>query len=405
MSHYDGLKYSAEAIDPDVIKSLEKRYSFNAKYVSFSLSDVVRNGILFWKLVGSTTYIHLFLINGLALNEFLSVFNYRGVVKNVCVSSSNPLTLTIMTENGIFYSLILAKEREQLLTVKRYDIKSPKPPHDFYLFDEQMYILFDEELRHYANESINETKKQIVNTLGGFKTTKSFSLSKKYFIVNVDLPKESYPDIGLFLNWRILSLSKKNAGIQIYKTNDLKPTQMKKNVTPFELAITAWESSNHHKGDLFACCDISGTYLYVYSVETSIQLEFKYFRGRTIAKVQQLLFSNDSKMVIMVSEKTIRFIPTFVVVPQDTLLDENVIYKLTFENEQFIRVTEMDNSGGEYKFLISTESCVCIIKLVISNDEIKLKNAYQFKNILQNLDKYKLEPTKPHAYFPATGES
>ncbi|KAL7713566.1 Uncharacterized protein QTN25_008943 [Entamoeba marina] len=405
MSLYDGLKYSAEEVDFSVTKSPKTSYKFNAKYVSFSLSNVIRDGILFWKLVGPTTYIHLFLINGFELNEFLSVFNYKGIVKNACISSSNPLTLTVMTENGIFYSLVLAKKREQLLTVKRYEIESPKPPQDFYLFDEEMYIWFEEELRHYANKSINETKKQIVNTLGGFEITKSFSLSKKYFFVNVDLPKESYPDVGSFLNLHLLLLSKKNAGIQICKTNNLELTQMKKNVTPFELAITAWGSNNQHKGDLFACCDISGTYLYVYSIETSIQLKFKYWRGHTKATIQQLLFSNDSKMVIMVSEKSIRFIPTFVVVSQDTLLDENVIYTLTFNNNQFIRVTEMDNSRGEYKFLISTESCVCIIKLVISNDKIDFKGVYHFKDILKNLGEYELDPTKPHAYFPVAEES
>ncbi|ELP86639.1 hypothetical protein EIN_092040 [Entamoeba invadens IP1] len=392
--------------------------SYKIKVKSFCLEMTetdVRRVIVFWKYKGTNTCTNCFFYydEESKMEECFSAFNYRGIVRNVFADYANhTFKLTFIIENGFVYRIYYHIGKKEPLTVQRFTQNVDSSQRPINIFEEDIVLrnilgqklgyIFENEIRLYTDDRFNDIKEPSLVHIKTIETNELLCCTSKFYITGYNTTKSPKGVFGFITNRTL-------CGFELRKWTDSEP------LAHFSVAQSVINNVtfNEVKG-LIACSDENGSYFYVMKYEANkgdvpkIHLQTTYYRGLTKAKIQQLFITEDGKILIAVSGRSVRAIP----IPENStgqFVDEKNIVTITFNKEMDISVCTLKQTENIYTFVISTEMGIylALISLdakpnVLMGEETKLEGMMYSREASTIIGEYKFyddQDNKEKKYF------
>ncbi|EDR24997.1 hypothetical protein EDI_134120 [Entamoeba dispar SAW760] len=388
------IEIEAKDLNTSFVSQNNSHIKIKAK--SVKLPGEFEPGIIIWMTEGKTTFLHVFKYKNEKLVECLTAWNYRGNVIDAYLSEKLPFTITALTANNIIYRITASNKDPTTPIVEKIDIGTVQPSQ-IRCFDtpdgRELVLVLDKQIRRYF-QTWDFIKERIGSKEDGKPSEEGdefkwelqiadpslFECSSKYFITRINNSNLPHLSLGM-LTAKYFLMSNSSAGVEIKSWDDDKFI-VRQNVTPKQLSKVAIDNSSEY----LAAVDITGTYCFIYKIENPKLIPFgSYYRGQSQSQVQQLSFSHDSKIVVFVSSKSIRFIPLpGSALTSGTYIDEQSICCFSSPTNQNISVCEVGH-GNEpnYVFIVVTESSIIQITFELKSGKIENYRIKEFEGLIQ----------------------
>lgn len=359
--------------------------SFNVKRVKIPEPNVPRyddlstSGILVWGCSSSdSSFIHLFKCSRDGeLSEYFSMFNYKGPVCDACLLPELPFRLVVMNYQGELYRVTVSDDNT--IKVEAYKhlnvsgMKDTEKPIGIKLFKSHknenydMLIINERAIKTYEQDDLN-----LRGTEQCFKGKKICAFDDRTICVIADLPSLPRPSVNWWSRTGMMfsRTSTSNAGIQLFQkgiSGEYDVLCLESNLTPYELSVVEFSDDKKY----LACADVTGNNYYIYSIEGDdkqkrANLKKWYYRGASQSDTQQILFSRKNDVVVIVSTKTVRFIPLGKKIEKDSdqisrkqvsseQVSESSVLCVKYNEDTWIRVAEVCTPNNVSSFIIATK--------------------------------------------------
>ncbi len=316
----------------------------------------------------------MFLYDNGMLKEHARIKNYRGIVDDVYYIPETKILIVRTVSNIVYYVQIKEQPTVQLLQELK-PLQILQKDNTTFLFSLPL------QLRLYSFDT-----KDFGFLLSTLQVSPNIlSCNASHYVYAANLPNKPAVEMGFSLRMKFSLYPSTTAGIVLcsWEGGEI----LSQNITPKSISALCLDS----KTKSLAAVDVTGTYVYVYLIGTmQLKLSNMYFRGVSQADTKQLFFSHDSRYLIFVTSKSVRFIQLS---PLSVTIEEESVYLLSFPECPDVTVSELQSpKEGEYIYIVCTTIGVYHVW--------KIGRVYyveEFPNILENI-KQASTGTEPYYY-------